>query len=180
MNSSLTALTAYASTRDVLAHLIETYLERGPAFAQDRLVLEGWADEWATGTGAAHQVVLMEPERSMAMNAFFSNLSREQAGRFLSELFADIIPHLATQRTFFGDIEAGKTPTGAAVERAPLLEHLAGVLGGFSEHELETVATTQVKRLVWVDDQERTIHSRAEVQVSMPIAPPARRRGLFS
>lgn len=112
-------LTSESSTRDLLNALLAYHHARGPALAVARMALESATDALAKGTGVAERVVLTDPERDISIGAFFGGMDRAQAGRFLDELFVDMIPHLANQRSVMRDLHQGQTPSGMAVRPQP-------------------------------------------------------------
>lgn len=160
-------LTSDSSTRDLLSALVAYHHAKGPAMAVARMALESAADGLAKGTGVAERVVLTDPERDISIGAFFGGMDRAQAGRFLDELFGDMIPHLANQRSVMRDLHQGQTPSGMAVHSHEGAQRVAQALDQLSDEDLERVASTQVRRLVWADDHERTITANVEVEVTV-------------
>lgn len=160
-------LTSESSTRDLLNALLAYHHARGPALAVARMALESAADALAKGTGVAERVVLTDPERDISIGAFFGGMDRAQAGRFLDELFVDMIPHLANQRSVMRDLHQGQTPSGMAVHSHDGAKRVAHALDQLSDEDLARVSSTHVRRLVWADDHQRTITANVEVDVSV-------------
>lgn len=165
-------LTSDSNTRELLGALVSYHHAKGPALAVARLALESAADALAKGTGAGKQIVLTDPDQAISVGQFFGSLSREQAGRFLDELFIDIVPHLANQAAFFKDHARGQTESGMAIVSNKAVKGLSKILSNPSS-ELQAVEV-RVNRLVWVDDQERTLTSNVDFEVAVE---PAARTG---
>ena len=94
-------------------------------------------------------------------------MTRDQAGRFMGELFNEIIPHVASQRNYFLDLARGHTSSGAPITRAGLFARLAGALSAMNPAQLEEMASTALRKLTWVDDGIAAIHSTAILEVEI-------------
>ena len=66
----------------------------------------------------------------------------------VDELFVDMIPHLANQRSVMRDLHQGQTPSGMAVHSHDGAKRVAQVLDQLSDEDLARVASTHV-RLLW-------------------------------
>lgn len=174
-------LNAYSSMSDLLDALALYHINRGPTLASARLVLERVADEMATGTGAAQSIVLTSADRTFSVAEIFTSMDRPQAGRFLDELFNDILPHIASQKSFLEDLSKGQTPSGMIV-RQPLLQRVVGLLSGQSEERRAVAAAqVQIRALTWVDDQKREIRPEGEIELVVDDGTGTpKRRGGFS
>lgn len=164
---ALGELTAHSSTKELLAYLAEQYQARDVGFAQSRLALDAWANRLAVGEGVQSQVEITSPEREVSIAELFCGMNRDQAGRFMGELFNEIVPHVASQDNYFQDIARGHTRSGAPIHRPGLLARMASALSAMSPAQLDEMASTTLRKLTWVDDGMVGIESTATVEVDI-------------
>lgn len=160
-------LTPQSDTRRVLDFLALQHLDQAPNQKQTRLAMEGWADALATGSGGQRDIALTDPGSITTFQAVFERMDRDQAARFLDELFGQIVPHVANQRAWLRDIARGQTDAGNRVDSSPLLQAVAQTLEQLPTDELDTIATTFLRKLTWRDDGQHTITARGTVEAEV-------------
>lgn len=165
MTTTTDAPTPSSTTRELLGYLTDEYNSRGPGLAQMRLVMETWADEFARSTSTQKEVRFTAPDQDTSVQDFLSGMDRAQAGRFLAELFSDMVPHFASQKNFLRGIADGQTDSGMTVKRSGVLARVAGVLGNLPGLNIDAHMSTEVRSLVWVDDDKRTIENQIELDM---------------
>lgn len=158
-------LNPQSSTQALMDELTKQYIERSPALAQSRLTLEAWADDFSLNTQIKQDLTLTKEGETISIEDFLGQMDRAQAGRFLGELFSDIIPHFATKKRLLSDIASGKSEGGMKVESGDFLSRLASFFSGQTEEEISRVATIEQRELTWVDDDARKIETTAEIVV---------------
>lgn len=163
----LSGLTPQSSTKELLGVLTDQYLAKDTWFAASRRALDAWATEFAVGDGSRSTVELVSRHRDISIAEFFQGMDRAQAGRFLGELFNDIIPHLSSQQAHIQGLASGRTAAGAPVKRSGFLARVASVLKEMSDDGLAPHTEVLVRDLTWKDDGLSGVESRASVEVSV-------------
>ena len=176
---SLNSLNQAAPTRELLTWLCQAYAEKSPEFAQARIVMEKWADELSQADSQQEMFPLLDPGKEITVRSLLGAMGREQASRFLGELFTDIVPHLFSKGQFNKDMEEGRTSSGMEVRRSRLMDPLFRALSQASR-ALVVRSENRVLNLTWKDDGLNFIQS--SVSVSMEVenesSPPPTPRGM--
>lgn len=167
-------LTPDSTTREVLAFLCDEYNRKTPDFAQARLALEAWADELSHSDGGQDTFSLLAPDQSIAMRDLLGAMERQQASRFLGELFTDVVPHVSSKSRLLRDIVEEKTSSGVEIRRPRLLDPVFQALRSLSPGQAR--AEARVLSLTRKDDGLTHIQSQVAVEFEVEGDPSPRRR----
>lgn len=171
-------LTPDSNTRDILSWLCEAYAQKSPDFARARITMESWADVLSKAEGQLELFPMTAPGKEVTMGGLLGAMGREQASRFLGELFSDIIPHLHSKDRLFKDLDEGKAQSGTTVRGPKFFHSLFRAMGKLDPSQVDV--EVQVLELTWKDDGLNEIHNQTFVsaQVEEGIPRPPSRKGV--
>jgi hypothetical protein len=169
--------TSQSSTNELMSTLTQLHQSGQHSRLEfARQALTSWADTYSKNAAPQAEIEFLKEGKPISCADFFSAMNRPQAGRFIDELFTDVVPHMATQQTLLSDMARGYTGTGVRVHgegagsHAPLVDALAKV------EALGADVQTEIENLTWVDDNLRTVTMHMNVEIRLDEqdqAPPA-------